>query len=153
MSAAHAHGGGSDGTYRIVLSPTELIEKLAALVPPRRLNLIRYHAVLAPNAAGRARIVPGPKDEVTEHETGARPDAELTPAQRRRRIAWADLLRSVFRVAVAECPACGGPMKILAAVTAPRSIRRYREGVGLPSRAPPIAPARPDPQPELEFAA
>ena len=48
-----------DGTYRIELSPTELIEKLAALVPPRRLNLIRYHGILAPNAAGRARIVPG----------------------------------------------------------------------------------------------
>ena len=33
-------------------------------------------------------------------------------------------------------------MKILAAVTEPRSIRRYLEGVGLPSRAPPIAPPR-----------
>ena len=38
----------SDGTYRIELSPQELIEKLAALVPPRRLNLVRYHGVLAP---------------------------------------------------------------------------------------------------------
>ena len=29
----------------------------------------------------------------------------------------------------------------------------HLEGVGLPSRAPPIAPARPHPQPELDFAA
>jgi len=29
----------------------ELLEKLAALVPPPRLNLVRYHGVLAPNAA------------------------------------------------------------------------------------------------------
>jgi len=26
-----------------VLSPLELIEKLAALIPPPRLNLVRYH--------------------------------------------------------------------------------------------------------------
>lgn len=31
----------SDGTTHLVLSPLELIEKLAALVPPPRLNLIR----------------------------------------------------------------------------------------------------------------
>ena len=46
---------GSDGTYQIVLSPEELLEKLAALVPPPRLNLVRYHGVLAPNASGRAQ--------------------------------------------------------------------------------------------------
>ncbi len=47
----------SDGTCFLVLSPLELIEKLAALVPPPRLNLIRYHGVLAPNARNRKHIV------------------------------------------------------------------------------------------------
>jgi len=41
----------SDGTYRIELSPQELIEKLAALIPPPRLNLIRYHGILAPSCS------------------------------------------------------------------------------------------------------
>ena len=36
-----------DGTTSLMLSPTELIEKLAALAPPPRLSLIRYHGVLA----------------------------------------------------------------------------------------------------------
>ena len=54
----------SDGTYQIVLSPDELLEKLAAPVPPPRLNLVRYHGVLAPHAADRAQIVPGAKQEV-----------------------------------------------------------------------------------------
>ena len=31
-----------------VLSPMEVLEKLAALVPPPRLNLIRYQGVLTP---------------------------------------------------------------------------------------------------------
>ena len=46
----------SDGTTHLLLSPLELIEKLAALVPPPRLNLIRYHGVLAPNASARWRV-------------------------------------------------------------------------------------------------
>ena len=124
---------------------------MAALVPPPRLNLVRYHGVLAPNAADRVRIVPGPKEEACEAAPG--PDAELTPAQRSHRVAWAALLRRVFRVDVTQCPACGGHMKIIAALTDSRSIQAYLEGVGLPSRAPPIAPAPPHPQHELDYAA
>ena len=45
----------SDGTTHLLLSPEELIEKVAALVPPPRLNLVGYHGVLAPNAADRGR--------------------------------------------------------------------------------------------------
>jgi len=44
-------------------------------------------------------------------------------------------------------------MKIVAALTESASIRHYLEGVGLPARPPPIAPARPRPQSELEYAA
>ena len=40
---------------------------------------------------------------------------------------------------VALCPACGGTVKIIAALTAGVSVFRYLEGVGLPSRAPPIS--------------
>ena len=56
----------SDGTTHLVLSPLELIEKLAALIPPPGLNLVCYHGVLAPNAASRDRIVPGPQEVVAE---------------------------------------------------------------------------------------
>ena len=38
----------ADGTTHLVLSPLALIEKLTALVPPPRLNLIRYQGVLPP---------------------------------------------------------------------------------------------------------
>jgi hypothetical protein len=144
----------SDGTYQIVLSPDELLEKLAALVPPPRLNLVRYHGVLAPNAVDRAQIVSGPKEEVKE-EVEMSPEStsegDPTPAQRRHRLAWAVLLARVWAIDVTECPACGGRMKVVAAVTDPCSIRRYLEGVGLPARAPPIAPARPQRQQELDL--
>ena len=35
-------------TTHLVLSSSELLEKLAALIPPPRLNLARYHGVFAP---------------------------------------------------------------------------------------------------------
>ena len=48
----------SDGTRPLLLSPMELLEKLAALVPPPRFYLLRFHGVLAPRARARDRIVP-----------------------------------------------------------------------------------------------
>ena len=42
----------SNGTTHLIRSPQELIEKLAALVPPPRLNLVRYHGVLAHRLPG-----------------------------------------------------------------------------------------------------
>jgi hypothetical protein len=115
---------------------------------------VRYHGVLAPNAVDRAQIVPGPKEEVKEEvEMSPEITSEGDPilAQRRHRLAWAVLLARVWAIDVTECPACGGRMKIVAAVTDPCSIRRYLEGVGLPARAPPIAPARPQRQQELDL--
>jgi hypothetical protein len=58
----------------------------------------------------------------------------------------------VFQIDLA-CPACHGPLKIVAALTDPLSVRRYLDGVGLPSRAPPVSPARLDQQLELDDAA
>ena len=50
----------SDGTSHLVFSPMEFLEKLAALVPPPRAHLTRFHGVLAPHAKirkiGRAHV-------------------------------------------------------------------------------------------------
>jgi hypothetical protein len=107
-----------------VLSPEELLEKRAALVAPPRLKLVGYHGVLAPNAADRAQIVLGPNEEVAASVAGIG-EGEPTPAQRRHRLGWA--VSQVWTIDVTECPACGGRMKIVAAVTAPGSIVRYLE--------------------------
>ena len=77
----------SDGTTHLVLSPLELIEKLAALVPPPRLNLIRYHGVLAPGARDRSKIIPLPVDQEPESRA-----TMLSPQQKAHRLSWATLL-------------------------------------------------------------
>jgi hypothetical protein len=48
-----------DGTTHVVFEPQELVEKLAALVPPPRFHLVRYHGILGPCAGQRDRVVPG----------------------------------------------------------------------------------------------
>jgi hypothetical protein len=44
-----------DGTMHIVLEPLDFIARLAALVPPPRVHLTRYHGICA---ALRAAIMP-----------------------------------------------------------------------------------------------
>jgi hypothetical protein len=61
---------------------------------------------------------------------------------RTRRLAWADLMRRVFALDVLECPDCGGRMRILAAIHPPETAQAILSCLGLPERAPPIAPAR-----------
>ena len=54
------------------------------------------------------------------------------------RAAWADLLQRVFEVDALHCPACGGRMRILSAITDPGVARRILECLDMPSRAPPL---------------
>ncbi len=94
-----------DGTTHIVMSPLEFMQRLAALVPRPRLNLIRFHGVLAPNAKLRAVIVPG--WSVSVNETAD----ELVDAPHHvssTRMSWARLLKRVFDIDIEHCPHCGG---------------------------------------------
>ena len=47
-----------DGTTHIVLEPLELMARLAALVPPPRMHLTRFHGVFAPHSKLRAVVTP-----------------------------------------------------------------------------------------------
>ena len=130
-----------DGTSHVIFQPLEMMERLAALVPAPRFNLIRYCGVLAPSAAWRRFIIP--KEENAETETaickGGSGKNDLR--SRPRRYAWAELLKRVFSVDVLKCDKCAGRMRILCAVNPPAAIRKILECLGLPSRPPPISPA------------
>jgi hypothetical protein len=144
-----------DGTTHVLFEPLELVEKLAALVPPPRFNLVRYHGVLAPAAGLRPIVVPSdPKAAAPVPHPGCaarkhdiRSEAKSSPKPPRchpRNYSWAELMRRVFAVDVLECPRCGARMRILAAIHPPEAIRAILDCLGLPSRAPPIASAAPD---------
>ena len=59
------------------------------------------------------------------------------------RLSWGQLIARVFDIDVSLCPACGGRMQIIAALTEPDAIRRYLEAAGRPW--PPYARVRPHP--------
>jgi hypothetical protein len=66
----------TDGTTHILLSFSEFIEKLVALIPPPKAHLVRWGGVLAPNSPLRKKITlrPAKKKGFQFHEEEA--DAE-----------------------------------------------------------------------------
>ena len=123
-----------DGTTHIVMQPQAFMQRLAALVPRPRLHLIRFHGVLAPNAKLRAAVIPHPaqKDGAPAHEHAHGQAA---------RMRWAQLLKRVFDIDVERC-ACGGQLRILAAIEEPVVIVGILTHLGLAARAPPRATSR-----------
>jgi len=67
-----------DGTTHVVFTPQELVEKLAALIPPPRFHLVRYHGVLGPCASDRDRIVPAGEGARRAHSAPS-PAFDTTP--------------------------------------------------------------------------
>jgi hypothetical protein len=124
----------SDGTTGIKLSPLELLEKLAAIVPLPRVHLVRYAGCLAPHSKLREAIIPTPRQQGVdgdEAKTG-------TPSW-----SWARLLGRVFALDMATCPLCRcGSLRIIAAITQESVITRILRHLKLASVPPPIAPAR-----------
>jgi hypothetical protein len=124
----------SDDTTGMTLSPLELLEKLAAIVPLPRAHLVRYAGCLAPHSKLRDAIIPTPRQQGVdgdEAKTG-------TPYWN-----WARLLGRVFNLDMATCPFCHrGSLRIIAAITQESVITRILRHLKLASVPPPIAPAR-----------
>jgi hypothetical protein len=137
----------SDGTTGITLSPLELLEKLAAIVPLPRAHLVRYAGCLAPQSKLRDTIIPTPRQQGVDSEeakTG-------TPYWN-----WARLLGHVFALDMATClpprrgrrkpcdlPLCRrGSLRIIAAITQESVMTRILRHLKLASVPPPLAPAR-----------
>jgi hypothetical protein len=124
----------SDGTTGIKLSPLELLEKLAALVPLPRMHLVRYGGCLAPHSQLRRSITPTPCQQGVEA-----PEAGSTSPH----WSWARLLKRVFAFDMERCPVCErGTLRIIAAITHADVIRKILRHCKLAPEPPPIAPAR-----------
>jgi hypothetical protein len=140
-----------DGTVAIELSGQELIEKLVALIPAPRANLVRYHGTLAPNARLRASIVPRVAEEAGGRSKCGGVGEAAPPERSPRAYSWADLMRRVFERDVLECARCQGRLALIATITQPSVIQAMLECIGLPARPPPLAPARGPWQEDLDF--
>jgi hypothetical protein len=130
----------------------ELIERLVALIPAPRANLLRYHGTLAPGSKLRSRIVPAAGEQQRSEARACSSDGQPAPS-RRPRYGWAELMRRVFEKDVLECPRCAGRMRLISTITQPEVIRAILECIGLPARPPPIAASRGLEQAGFDFGA
>jgi ribosomal protein S27E len=102
-----------DGTTQVAFEPVDFIARLAALVPKPRVNLTRYHGVLAPNHRWRGLVTPAKRGK------GAKrlPNKEVaSPAERHAAMTWAQRLKRVFSVDIEVCGRCGGSVRVIACI-------------------------------------
>ena len=143
-----------NGATEVVFERSDFMAKLAALVPAPRAHLRTFHGIVAPAARWRALIVPTPDvrfgvcahvavpPESTRH-TESEPDRmESAPPPRKKNYSWSELLRRVFEIDILVCERCGGPVRVIAAIQEPKTTAKILNYLGLPSRPPPITPAR-----------
>ena len=113
-----------NGTTHVEFEPVDFIAKLAALVPPPRAHLTRFHGIFAPNAKLRAQITPSVRGKSATADANAdTSDDHRTPDEKRRSMTWAQRLKRVFGIDVETCVHCGGRVKIVASVEEPTAIR------------------------------
>jgi hypothetical protein len=140
-----------DGTTHLLFEPVELLEKLAALTPRPRINLLLYHGVLAPHARWRARVVAYGVAHAATDAPSAEEMRRASAGVERRHWRWADLMRRAFEIDVLACPRCGGRMVLIATIEDPAVVQRILTHLGLPTEMPEARPARPPPLPQAEL--
>ncbi len=108
----------------------DFVAKLAALVPPPRAHLTRFHGVFAPNANLRAQLTPSGRGKRSATEAAEAAPADVnensdhrTPDEKRRAMSWAQRLKRVFGIDVTTCTHCGGSVRIVASIEDPHAIR------------------------------
>ena len=116
-----------NGTTHVEWDAVDFIAKLAALVPPPRAHLTRFHGVFAPNANLRAQLTPSgrgkrPAGDAVPVDVSAH-DEPRSPEQKRRAMSWAQRLKRVFSIDVTTCAHCGGAVRIVASIEEPTAIR------------------------------
>jgi len=135
----------ADGTRHLMFEPLEFLEKLAAITPRPRINLVLYHGVLAPHAHWRALVVAygAARAEVpvpASLSANARDDATAT--MKLRHWAWANLMRRAFGIDVLACLRCGGRLRLIAIIDDAKVIDEILASAGRSAeyvdRAPPF---------------
>ena len=87
--------------------------RLAALVPKPRVNLTRYHGVLAPNHRWRGMVTPAKRGKGVKRIANTE---VRSPAERHVAMSWAQRLKRVFNIDIEVCGRCGGSVKVIACI-------------------------------------
>ena len=88
-----------DGTTHVVIEPLDFMARLAALVPPPRMHLTRYHGVFAPHSKLRAAVTPAHRGMGAPQLLPAA-DVAKPPTPRHVAMSWARRLERVFGIEI-----------------------------------------------------
>ena len=100
-----------DGTTQVAFDPVDFVARLAALVSKPRVNLTRYHGILAPNHRWRELVTPAKRGKGANRL----PYKEAaSSAERHAAMTWAQRLKRVFPIEV--CGRCGGSVRVIACI-------------------------------------
>ena len=140
----------ADGTGSLLFTPSEFLERLVTLIPAPKFHTTRYYGVLASRPPHRRYLPdkPTPLIDVEQnadaHDSGlplAGSSGRQQKSRKQKRISWAQLLKRTFKIDVLKSDKCGGRMKLIGVVFDQPTITTTLRALGLPVRAPPIAPA------------
>ena len=143
------------------LTPLELIDRIAALVPPPRTRRHRYfggasNSPLSAVVTAMAQAAPAQDTTVRAEpavtEAGApsaaslgiaaAPTPEAAQPKRAAHHLWAVRIARIYEVFPLLCPMCGGQMRIIAFITHSADIRRILDHIEVASKPPRIGSAR-----------
>ena len=130
-----------NGITHVLLSPLELIEKLAALVPLPNMHSSRYWGVIAPNSKMRKEVIPGKTRAEIKKEKEKSAEQE-DPERKPNKGSWSKLLSKVFGMDISKCRECGGEMRVTSSIVRVDVIQNILAYLGLSPQPPPIALAR-----------
>jgi hypothetical protein len=127
-----------DGTTHVFFDPVDFIAKLAALIPPPRLNLTRFYGVFAPNATVRVKVTASKRGK-----NSPKLDDVLKGTDKpyhARSMSWAQRLRRVFNIEITQCESCTKHnVKIIACITDPIMLKKildHLDNIASPITAP-----------------
>jgi len=123
------------------LTATELLDKLAHLIPPPRRHRHHYHGVLAPNSKYRSSVTQCANQEFKSTKISslteingddinfkAKTDALWQP--KKSSMSWAKLIMKVYEIDPLKCEQCGKTMKIIAYITNATSVHKILTHIG-----------------------
>lgn len=129
------------GTTHLSFSPEQFVNRLIALIPPQRMNLIRYHGVFGANHKKR-KVVTKKARELSEKKKEKKKNTSTS----KYRTPWAELLKHVFLKDALTCSRCGETLEYVATIKGPNVAIKILNHLNYPtalqkfdnSRAPPF---------------
>lgn len=131
------------GTTHLSFTKEQFTARLMALIPPPRMNLVRYHGVFAANNKKRKSVTKKAKDWANSKKSKK---SNQAPKKKSYRTPWAELLKHVFLKDVTACHRCGETLEYVATIKNRIVAKKILNHLEISTSSPTFDTARAPPQ-------